>query len=143
LPTESSKPNKPTKNELKLLNYLGLSESDGILVTIGDPPCHQISTDTESEPILIPFSNLTCQKDPSLQIDTTMGEVLFEYPNSWASRRSRRIYAGNLKVLLSDLYFYYKAIEDEKLLALKAAEEAELLIRFELDESSIFYERVE
>src|ERR1022692_4290123 len=70
LPTESRKPNKPTKNELELLNYLGLSESDGILVTIGDPPCHRISTDNESEPILIPFSNLTCQKDPSLQIDT-------------------------------------------------------------------------
>ena len=147
MPTECSKPDKPTKNELKLLNYLGLSESEGILVTIGDPPCHHISTETESgvpgDAVLIPFSNLTYQRDPSLQIDTTFGEVLFEYPNSSASRRSRRIYAENLKVLLSDIYFYSKAIEDEKLLALKAAEEAELLIRFEYDELSIFYERVD
>lgn len=33
----------PTKNELKMLKYLGLSESDKVVVRIGNPPCNEIS----------------------------------------------------------------------------------------------------
>ena len=142
-----NEPNKPTKNELKLLDYLGLSESDGIYVTIGDPPCHQISTETESgvplKTVQIPLNDLTWQTDPSLQIDPTLGGVLFVYPNSSESKRARRIYAGNLKVLLCDIYLYSTAIENAKLLALKAAEEARLLRRSEYHDSIIFQERVD
>ncbi len=135
-------PTKATKNELKLLNYLGLSESDEVHVGIGDPPCYEIDRERESgeptETVLIPFSDQTYQKNPSLQMNPTLGEVLFEYPNSSESKRVRRIFAENLRVLLSDIDFYSKAIEDEKFLALKAAEEAALLRRLEYGELDTF-----
>ena len=125
-----TKLHEPTKNELKLLKYLHMSESQNVTVLIGTPPCYEIIIGKEGRGFIrilqIPFSEFTSQLDSSLS-------VLLCYPHLWKGRSERRIQANNLKLLLRDMEIHSKAIEDAKLLALKAADEAALRIRIEYD----------
>ena len=143
--TTLTKPHKSTKNELKLLKYLGVSESDEVWVVIGDSSGHEISTYREDpEPtktVLIPFSHLPYEKDPALRIEVLHDGMLFSYPNSSYGRNSRRIQAKNLKILLYDIEAHSKALEDAKLLSDKAEEEAALRIRLEYGELDTFNDR--
>jgi hypothetical protein len=125
-------------NELRLLKYLHLSESYSITVLIGNPPCYEIIIGREGRGFIkllqIPFSELANQLDNSLG-------ALFRYPELWNDRSRRRIQARNLKLLLHDIEAHSKALEEQKLLALKAEEEAKLRIRLEYGELDTFNDR--
>ena len=98
--TLPTKPHKPTKNELKLLKDLHLSESHNVTVMIGTPPCYEIIIGKEGRGLIkilqIPFSEFASQLDNSLS-------VLLCYPRLWKGRSERRIQANNLKLLLPDM----------------------------------------
>ena len=127
---------------MRLLKYLGLSESDEVFVELGDPPCYKIRTENERgvsiETVQIPFGDLSHQKELSLHWDSWFGENFFLYPNDWAPRSARRIYAKNLRILLFDFEAHLKAIEDAR----NQTEDDRLLrIKLEFGELTDFNER--
>jgi hypothetical protein len=113
------------------------------MVIVGDPPCYEIIMGKKGrgtiKPLQIPFS------DSVSQLDASWSRFLCFYPPHWTDRKGRQRQARNLKLLLRDMEIHSKAIEDAKLLALKAAEdaakEAALLIRIEYGELDIFEDR--
>jgi hypothetical protein len=75
----------------------------------------------------IPFS------DPEYALGAYPGTFLcvYPYPRDQWDNASRSASADCLKAILRDFAVHFKAIEDAKLLAIKAEEEAALLTRLE------------
>ena len=136
LPT---KPHKPSENELRLLNYLGLSEDASIIVIIGVPPCYEIIMGSKRrgpmKPLQIPFSG------PGSLLDDSLRVYLFCYPPHGTDRNGRQTQARNLKLFLGEIEANSRDIAEQKLLTQKAAEEAELRMRLEYSGMDMFEDR--
>ena len=77
---------------------------------------------------------------PCLEKDLPSVFPLFCYPNDWDTRRVRRIQAWNLRELLLHMETHTRAIEEQKLLALKAEEIRVRLLQEEYSGMSTFDE---
>ena len=126
---ETTESTEPTEDQLKLLSYFGLSDSDDIGVYFGDQGDYVIEMTTlMGEPlgiVQIPLGEAAHELRPLFDYAGSMGEVFCSYPSMFSdSKRYRGVEERNLKAVLRDLAAHFKAIEDAKLLALRAAEEA-------------------
>ena len=102
-------PAKPTRNELKLLKYLCLSESDKVVIRFGKPPCFDIEIwkkdCASSEAFQIPIESMETdapldEDDLGLPMLPSNGSTMCSYPNAGLPRSARRIEARNLDVIL-------------------------------------------
>jgi hypothetical protein len=134
-----TEPIEPTEDDLRLLTYFGLTEFDDIAVAWGDSGGYEIDITEDGgflKTVQIPFG----EAEPEL---SPMGEYYCGYPRIFSDSKSGcSLEERNLRGVLRDLAAHFKAIEDAKLLALKAAKEAEeeaaLRIRMEYCELHIF-----
>jgi hypothetical protein len=133
---------QPTEDELKFLKYLNLSDRARVWVEIIGSEYYEISNYRTSKKVQIPCSVLAFQPDQSLKVRPFLGSFLFYYPRIGSSKRALNTQARNLRIVLLEIEAQLKARKEQKMLALKAAKEAALLIRFEYDESPLFYERM-
>ena len=148
-PTKSTKCTTPTtldqttEDELKLLKYLHLSDRALVWVEIIGSQYYEISNYRTSRKVQIPCSALAFRPDQSLKVRPLFGRALFYYPRLESSKRTQ---ARNLRIVLLEVEAQLKASKEQKLLARKAAKEADkeasLPNRLEYSGMDMFEERV-
>ena len=144
MPSKPTRAIKPTEDDLRLLKYFGLTEFDDISVARGDQGSYDIEILTENRELLeiieIPFGEAEREIMP-------IDGYYCSYPRISSGSKTRRcieerkLEERNLRGVLLDLAVHLKAIEDAKLLAVKAEEEAALRIRLEYGELDISNDR--